>query len=81
MLAHSLDPMQAQTMQHGACALHDAENGDGEEEPHVEEDDGHDDAEDACKGEGVAEGHGPEHDGELLVGEGESPEAEVGCRV
>jgi hypothetical protein len=81
MLAHSLDPVQAQTVQHGARALHDAENRNGEEEPHEEKYNGHDDAEDACKGEGVAEGHGPEHDGELLVGEGEGPEAEVGCRV
>lgn len=81
MLAHSLDPVQAQAVQHGARALHDAENRNGEEEPHEEKYNGHDDAEDACKGEGVAEGHGPEHDGELLVGEGEGPEAEVGCRV
>ena len=47
------------------------------EKPHVEEHDGHDDTKGAGGAEGVAESHGPQHDGELLVGEGERPEAEV----
>ena len=68
-------------MQHRARPLHHAEDSDGEEKPHVEEDDCHEDAERAGGGECVAEGHGPEHDGELLVGEGEGPEAEVGGGV
>lgn len=81
MLAHGLDPVQAQGVEHGAGALHDAEDGDGEGEPHVKGDDGHGDAEGAGAAEGVADGHGPQHDAELLVGEREGPEAQVGCRV
>jgi len=81
MLAHRLDPVQTQGVKHCARAFHDNEDGDGEEKPHVEGDDDHGDAEGAGDGETVGEGHGPKDDGELLMGEGEGPETEVGCSV
>ena len=73
--------MQPQTVQHGRRPLHDTQDGNGQEKPDVEEYDGHDNSKHSREIERVAEGHGPEHDGELLVGEGEGPEAEVGCCV
>lgn len=81
MLAHGLDPVQTQRVQHGRRALHDDQDGDGEKEPHGEEDEDGEDAEGTLHGEGVVERHVPEHDGELLMGEGEGPEAEVGGGV
>lgn len=69
--------MQPQTVQHGTRALHDAQNGNGEEKPHVKGNDGHDDAEGAGHLERVADGHAPQHDRELLMCEGEGPQAEV----
>ncbi len=80
MLAHRLDPVETQRVQHGARALHDDQDGDGEEEPDGEEDEDGDDAHSTSHGEGIGEGHGPQHDGELLVSERQSPETEVrGC--
>ena len=73
--------MQPQRMQHSARALHHTQDRNREEEPHVEEHDGHDDTEGAGGAKGIAKGHGPQHDGELLMGEGERPEAEVGSGV
>jgi len=81
MLAHRLNPVQTQRVQHGARAFHHDQHRDGEEEPHEEEDKVGDDADSAGHAEGVGERHGPEDDGELLVGEREGPEAEVGGRV
>lgn len=42
MLAHGLDPMQPERMQHSASALHNAKNDKSESEPHVEGDNDHD---------------------------------------
>lgn len=81
MLTHSLDPVQTEGVQHGTRTFHDDEDRDREEEPHVERDDDHEDAEGSCDGQTVGEGHVPENDGELLMGEGERPETEVGCCV
>ena len=81
MLAHGLDPVQTQRVQHCTGALHDDKNGDGEEEPDSEEDENGDDALDAGHAEGVGQGHGPQHDRELLVSEGQGPETEVGGGV
>ena len=77
MFTHGLDPVQSQGMQHGTRALHDAQDGDGEHEPHEEGDDDHDDAGGALHAKRTAQGHVPEHDGELLVRERQGPEAEV----
>ena len=68
-------------MQHGRRSLHNDQDRNRQDEPKVEEGDGGDDAHGAGHAEGDAEGHAPEDDGELLMGEGESPEAEVGGRV
>lgn len=66
-------------MQHGTGPLHHAQNGNRQREPQVEGDDDHDDAgAGRFLREGGADGHVPEDDGELLVGEGEGPETEVG---
>lgn len=78
MLTHRLDPMQPQAMQHGTRTLHNNQNGNCEHEPEVEEGGDHDDTGGARLREGDAKRHFPEHDAELLVGEGEGPEAEVG---
>lgn len=77
MLAHGLNPVQTQRMQHGAGTLHDTQDGDGEGEPKVKYDDHHDGAGDAGLRKGVLHGHLPEDNGEALVSEGEGPEAEV----
>lgn len=77
MLAHRLDPMETQRVQHGTRALHDDQDRDGEEEPDGEEDEYGDDANSTGHGEGIGEGHGPQHDGELLVSERQGPETEV----
>ena len=77
MLAHRFDPVETQGVQHGTRALHDDQDGDGEEEPDGEEDEDCDDADSTGHGESVGEGHGPQHDGELLVSERQGPETEV----
>ena len=77
MLAHRLDPVETQRVQHGTRTLHDDQDGDGEEEPDGEEDEDSDDANSTGHGESVGERHGPQHDGELLVSERQSPETEV----
>jgi hypothetical protein len=69
MLAHGLDPVQTQRVQHGTSTLHDDKNGDGEEEPDGEEDEDGDDALHAGHAEGVGQSHGPQHNRELLVSE------------
>jgi hypothetical protein len=78
MLAHRLDPMQTQRMQHGARALHDTQHGDGAREPEVEDGHHEDGAFDAGEAECVLHCHVPEHDAETLMREREGPEAEVG---
>jgi hypothetical protein len=55
MLAHGLDPVQTQRVQHGTSTLHDDKNGD--------------DALHAGHTEGVGQSHGPQHNRELLVSE------------
>jgi hypothetical protein len=77
MLAHRLDPVETQRVQHGARTLHDNQDGDGEEEPDGEEDEDGENAGDAGHAEGVGEGHGPEDDRELLVSKRQRPETEV----
>lgn len=81
MLAHGLDPVQPERMQHGTCSLHDTQNGDSSCEPEVEDDDHDDGSLDASEGEGILHGHFPEDNGETLMGEGERPETEVRCSV
>jgi len=70
--------MQPQTMQHRTRALHHNQHRDRQRKPHHEEEEDGEDPQCAVEGEGVGECHGPEDDGELLVSEGEGPEAEVG---
>ena len=77
MLAHRLDPVETQRVQHGTRTLHDEQDGDGEEEPDGEEEEDGDDTNSTGHGESIGEGHGPQHDGELLVSERQSPETEV----
>lgn len=81
MLGHGFHPMQPQTVQHRARAFHDAQDGDGEEEPHVEGDDGHDDGQDAGLLECVADSHVPQDDGQLLMCERQGPEPKIGRGV
>jgi hypothetical protein len=81
MLAHRLNPMQTQGVQHGTRTLHDTQYHDGACEPKVEDGHHEDGALDAGEGECVLHGHVPEDDGETLMGEGEGPETEVGCSV
>lgn len=69
VLAHGLDPMQTQRVQHSAGALHDDEHGDREHEPDSEEEEDGDDADTALHRERIRQRHGPQHDRELLVGE------------
>ena len=81
VLAHGFDPVQSQTVQHGAGALHDTQHGDGQDEPQVEQTHDHDDGQDSGLLEGDSDRHRPQHDRQLLVGQGERPETEVGGRV
>lgn len=73
VLAHGLNPVQSQRMQHGTCSFHDNQNGHREDEPHDEEEEDGEDSESAGEAEGVGECHGPEHVRELLVSEGKGP--------
>lgn len=82
MLAHRLDPVQPQRVQHRTRTLHHTQDKHRQREPKVECGDNHDDAQRGPDlGEGGGERHFPEHDGQLLVGEREGPETEVGSRV
>jgi hypothetical protein len=82
VLTHGFHPVQSKGMQHSTRALHDAEYGDCEHEPEEEGDDDHDNTSAwAASAEGVAESHGPEHNGQLLMGEGQGPETEVRGRM
>jgi hypothetical protein len=73
--------MQPERMQHRTRPLHHTQHEDGEHKPEPEGDDDHDDLHAAGHTKGVGERHVPEHDGELLVGEREGPETEVGGGV
>ena len=77
MLAHGLNPMQAQRVQHGARTLHDTQDGHSEREPKIKDDNHHDGAANTCLRESILHGHFPQDDGEALVSEGEGPESEV----
>ena len=44
VLAHGLNPMQTQAMQHSTCTFHHAKNRQSQEEPNVKEDHRHDDS-------------------------------------
>lgn len=81
MLTHRLNPMQSQTVQHSRRALHDHQDGNRQDEPQVEERNGSDDPHGTGLRKGDAERHAPEDNGELLMGEGKGPEAEVGGSV
>lgn len=75
--AHDHPPVQSQRMQEGRQALHDTQDGQGEDKPHRKHDDGEDDTDDARLAECALEGHVVQHLGELRVGERQRPEAEV----
>lgn len=77
MLAHRLDPVQSQRMQHSTCSLHDDQNGHREDKPHDEEEEDGEDSKTSGEAESVGECHGPEHVGELLVSEGKGPQSEI----
>ena len=62
MLAHSLDPVQSQTVQHGAGPLHDAEHKDREDEPEIEGGNDHDDSDYSRAFKGGPDRHVPQHD-------------------
>lgn len=77
MLAHGLDPVETQRVQHGTCTLHNDQDGNGKEEPNGEEDEDSKNASDARNAESIGQGHGPQNDGELLVSKRQGPETEV----
>jgi hypothetical protein len=81
MLAHRFDPVQTQGMQHGTRTLHDTQHGDCACEPEVENGHHEEGALDAGEAERILHCHVPEHDGETLMGKGESPQTEVGRGV
>ena len=78
MLTHRLHPMQPQRMQHRTRALHHHQHSNREHEPEAKEQEDGEDAQRTAHGEGVAESHAPEDDGELLMRERQGPETEVG---
>lgn len=77
MLTHRLNPMQPQTVQHSTRAFHNDQHCDGEEEPHEECNDQGNNADDSGGVQARGKGHGPEHEGELLVSQRQGPETEV----
>jgi hypothetical protein len=81
MLAHGLDPVQTQRVQHGTSSFHDTENHDGQREPETKDENHQDRANNASVRECVLHGHLPQDDRETLMGEGQSPETEVGGSV
>lgn len=81
MFAHSLDPMQAERMQHSAGTLHDTEHCNCEHEPAKEDDDHGDRPDDAGHEKCIPDRHVPQDNRESLMGEGKSPETEIRCRM
>jgi hypothetical protein len=81
MLAHGFDPVQSQTVQHGRCTLHDDQNGNSEEEPDDEEEEDDKGTSSSSEGESVSQGHGPQHDRQLLMSKRQSPETQVRSSV
>ena len=74
-------PVQPQAVQHRRRPLHDTKNGQRSKEPKRKDYKHHEGAKEAGEAKRVAERHVPEHNGQLLVREGEGPEAEVGGGV
>ena len=68
-------------MQHGRDALHDDEDDAAEQEEGRKDNNEEDGAADARHFQRWTHCHGPQHGRELLVGEGESPQTEVGSCV
>jgi hypothetical protein len=60
--------MKTQAVQHSTGALHDNQYSDGKEEPHIECNHNHEDASSACSAEPDGQCHGPQNDGQLLMG-------------
>lgn len=82
MFAHGFDPVKTEGVKHGTGTLHDTENGDGQGEPEVEGDNDHDHPHGGrLLFESAANGHVPQHDRELLVGQRQSPQTQVGGGV
>jgi hypothetical protein len=81
MLTHRFDPVQTQRMQHGTRTLHDTQHRDCACEPEVENGHHEEGTLYAREAECVLHGHVPEHNGETLMGERQSPKAQVGCSV
>lgn len=81
MLAHSLNPVQTQRVQHGTSTFHHTKNHDGQREPETEYEYHQDGANNASVGESVLHGHLPQDNGETLMGKRQSPETEVGSSV
>lgn len=61
MFTHCFNPMQSQAVQHGTRAFHHAKNSDCEKEPHIKEDNDHDDSEGPGEFKGFANRHVPKH--------------------
>jgi len=81
MLAHGFDPVQSQTVQHGGCTLHDDQDGNSKEEPDNEEEEDDKGTGGTSEGESILQGHGPQHNRQLLMSKRQSPETEVRSSV
>lgn len=77
VLAHGFDPVQSQTVQHGGSTLHDDQYSDSEEEPDNEEEEDDKGTGYTSEGKGVGQGHGPQHNRQLLMGKRQSPKTKV----
>lgn len=81
MLAVGFNPVETQSVQESRKTLHDTKDRNGEEEPHGEHDEDEDGADDAVAlvQEGVVDGHGVQHFGQLRVSQRQRPQSKVGC--
>jgi hypothetical protein len=74
-------PMQPQSMQERRQPFHDTQDGQGEDEPHAEHEEGEEDTEHAGHPERTFERHVVQNLGQLSMSEGKSPKTEVRSAV
>lgn len=77
MLAVALDPVQSQSVKEGRKTFHNAENGDGQNEPEGEAEEGEDDTSNAGAPKRLADGHAPQDLAELCMRQGQGPQAQI----
>lgn len=77
VLAHGLNPVQSERVQHGGGAFHNTQHGDGQDEPEEECHHNHKYLHTPGRTKGVAQGHVPQHHRQLLMCQRQCPQTQV----